>query len=124
MRFVKSKYRATPVEFDGIKFASKKEGTYYLRLKEMQERGEIENLRLQVPYELVPKVTTQELVHLKTKDKIITKILQRPITYVADFVYTKDGKEVVVDTKGFRTEAYKLKKKMMLAFHGIQITEV
>ena len=47
----------------------------------------------------------------------------RPITYKADFVYLQDGKNVIEDVKGVRTDKYKLKYKMMLE-HGYKITEV
>ena len=45
--------------------------------------------------------------------------------YVADFVYTdvEPGETVVEDTKGFRTEVYKIKRKLMLKVHGIKIKE-
>jgi hypothetical protein len=48
---------------------------------------------------------------------------ERAVYYVADFVYTENGKLVVEDCKGCRTEVYKLKKKMTLYFHGIKIKE-
>ena len=118
------KYRNKKIEFDGILFDSKKEGLYYLKLKDMQRNGEITNLRLQVPYELLPAIYKDEIVHLKTKDKTIKKLVQRPVTYVADFVYTKDGQEYVIDVKGMRLPDYILKKKMMLALNGINIIEV
>jgi len=122
--FKRNKYHATKVSFDGITFDSKKEGLHYLRLKDMQSRGEISGLRLQVPYELLPAVYRDEVVHLKTKDKTVRKLIQRPVTYVADFVYEQDGKEIVVDTKGVRLPDYIIKKKMMLALKGIEITEI
>ena len=119
-----SKYRAKKVVVDGITFDSKKEGMYYLKLKEMEKKGEISNLRLQVPYELLPALYHDEVVHLKTKDKVVRKLVQRAVHYVADFVYEKDEKEVVVDTKGMRLSDYKLKKKMMRALLGIEIIEI
>lgn len=122
--FRRNKYHATKVTFDGITFDSKKEGLYYLKLKDMMHRGEISDLRLQVPYELLPAIYRDETVHLKTKDKVVRKLIQRPVTYVADFVYTKDGEEIVVDTKGVRLPDYIIKKKMMLALKGIEITEI
>lgn len=118
-----SKYRAKKVVVDGITFDSKKEGMYYLKLKEMEKKGEISNLRLQVPYELLPALYHDEVVHLKTKDKVVRKLIQRAVHYVADFVYEKDGKDIVVDTKGMRLSDYKLKKKMMRAILGIEIIE-
>lgn len=120
----RSKYHATKVTFDGITFDSKKEGLYYLRLKDMLRNGEISNLRLQVPFELLPAVYRDETVHLKTKDKTVRKLVQRPVTYVADFVYEQDGKEIVVDTKGVRLPEYIIKKKMMLALKGREIIEI
>lgn len=122
--FTRNKYHAKKVEFYGITFDSKKEGLYYLELKDMERRGEISNLRLQVPYELLPAIYRDEVVHLKTKDKVVQKLVQRAVYYVADFVYDKDGKEYVIDAKGMRLADYILKKKMMLALKGIEIIEV
>jgi len=48
------------------------------------------------------------------------------VRYKADFTYfddTKGGAFVVEDTKGFRTEGYKLKRHMMKAVHGIEVLE-
>ena len=44
---------------------------------------------------------------------------------MADFVYTdvETGETVVEDTKGFRTDVYKIKRKLMLKVHGIKIKE-
>ena len=122
--FQRNKYHAKKVTFDGITFDSKKEGMYYLQLKHMLRAGMITNLRMQVPYELLPAIYKDEVVHLKTKDKVVKKLVQRAVTYVADFVYEKDGKEYVVDTKGMRLADYIIKKKMMLALKGIEITEI
>ena len=54
------------------------------------------------------------------------KLLERECSYVADHVYfdLALGKVVVEDVKGVRTEAYKIKKKLMLWVHGIVISEV
>lgn len=39
----------------------------------------------------------------------------RAIKYVADFVYEdKDGRTIVEDAKGMRTDVYKIKRKIML----------
>ena len=119
-----NKYRAKKVVFDGITFDSKKEGLYYLKLKDMERCGEISDLRLQVPFELLPAIYKDEVVHLKTKDKLERKCVQRAVNYVADFVYTKDGAEHIIDTKGLRLPDYLLKKKMMRALLGLEITEI
>lgn len=93
------RYNHTKVEADGLKFDSKKEYDRYLFLKKQVELGKISDLRTQVKFELIPKVTEEYVVHLKTKDKIKTRTLQLPITWTADFVYIKDGEEIVEDVK-------------------------
>lgn len=93
------RYNHTKVEADGLKFDSKKEYERYLFLKSEVESGNISNLRTQVTYELIPAVTEEYVEHLKTKDKIKTRTLQRPITWTADFVYNKGNEEVVEDVK-------------------------
>ena len=54
------------------------------------------------------------------------KVVERAATYIADFVYTENGKTVVEDVKSpaTRTDVYKLKKKLMLYKFGIEIREV
>lgn len=46
--------------------------------------------------------------------------------YLADFSYydIEMDREVVEDVKGHATEVYKLKKKLMLACHGVEVEEV
>ena len=123
---MRNKYGNKKVEVFGLKFDSKKEANYYLYLLDRQRKKEITELRCQVPFELIPAINEEQVVHLKTKDKFVTKCVQKAVHYVADFVYidASTGEQVVVDTKGFRTEAYKLKKKMMRAFYNINIKEV
>ena len=73
----------------------------------LEQAGEITSLQEQVPFELIPKQDSE-----------------RPCSYVADFVYYRDGTRVVEDSKGFRTEAYRIKKKLLLFVHGIRVVEV
>lgn len=126
-----SKYGSKEVTYFGITFQSEAEGSYYLYLRSMQDAGEISNLRCQVPYELIPVAYREVIVEKKLKTKTKTEVKrykQAPTYYYADFVYTtKSGKEIVVDVKSPITrkkESYRLKKKMMLAFKGIDIVEV
>lgn len=126
---MRAKYGNRKVTVDGMVFDSRKEARYYLFLKEAEKNGEISDLRMQVPYEIVPAIYEDEVVHLKTKDKIVRRCVQKAVHYVADFVYRDNatGREEVVDVKGgqaTKTDVYRLKKKMMLAFNGIAITEV
>ena len=123
-----SKYRNKVCYYEGIKFDSVYERDYWIHLKQDEAEGRISDLRRQVPYELIPEVWGERVKHLKTKDKVERYRIQQATHYYADFVYTDgDGKEVVVDTKSEYTRKlsdYRLKKKMMLAFKGIAITEV
>ena len=91
-------------------FDSKKERDYYVILEMMLKNNQITDLKTQVKFELQPS--------FKFKGKTI-----RSINYIADFTYVKDGKLIIVDTKGYRTEVYKLKKKMM-QYKGYDIEEI
>lgn len=107
-----SKYGNRKVALDGFKFDSAHEANRYQQLKLMERAGRIANLRLQVPFELIPA------------QRVDGKVVERNVKYIADFTYTKDGRLIVEDAKGFRTAEYKLKRKLMLYFHGIRIQEV
>ena len=53
------------------------------------------------------------------------KTIEKPVKYIADFVYkTKNGVLVVEDTKGVRTADYIIKRKLMLYIHKIRIKEI
>jgi hypothetical protein len=108
----------------GYVFDSKKEYTRWCELRLLQKAGKIENLQRQVKYELIPKQDGE-----------------RAVFYVADFVYDvpvhkqrlneqghlvfEDGYITAVeDAKGYKTEVYKIKKKLMQYVHGIKIQEV
>lgn len=120
------KFGNKKVTIDGMEFDSKSEGEYYLVLKKRQEEGEISNLRMQVPYVLIPKIMGEKVKHLKTKDKLVPYVKQSEIKYIADFVYWDNffEEEIIVDVKGCKTDVYKLKKAMMLYINGLEITEV
>ena len=94
-----SKYRAKKTEVDGIKFDSKKEAKRYIVLKALEGKGEIEKLTLQ------PRFLLQEGFRKNGK-------AYRKIEYVADFMYKQDGKLIVEDVKGIKTDVYKLKQKL------------
>lgn len=103
----KHKYGAEKTIVDGVTFASKKEAKRYQVLKGMEKAGEIDFLQ------------TQPGFRLEVKEQLIC-------TYIADFRYLdrKTMHIVTEDVKGFKTPAYRLKKKLMLAIHGIEIVEV
>lgn len=105
-----NKMHAIKTKVDGHTFDSRLEARRYGYLKMLERAGEIKNLQLQVPYELIPKSEGQ-----------------RATRYVADFVYeTRNGEKVVEDVKSpiSRTPVYKLKKRLMKERYGIIIKEV
>ena len=106
----KNKYNAR--RYNG--YASEKEYNRAQQLKLMQRAGQISDLREQVPFLLIPSQVNGE------------GIRERPVRYIADFVYVDNatGKTVVEDTKGFRTPEYIIKRKLMLKVHGITIKEI
>lgn len=110
-----NKYRAKKLTIDGETFDSRAEARRYQELKLLLRAGEIEDLQRQVKYILVP-----------TQRDEGGKMIERPITYKADFVYRdmRTGKTVVEDVKGMRTKEYIIKRKLMMWIHGIRITEV
>jgi hypothetical protein len=105
-----AKYRNTKCESEGIKFDSKREMARWHDLVQMQARGEISELELQVPFILAEPV-------------VIAGRKRPALRYVADFVYERDGKTVIEDVKGRITEGYRIKRHLMAA-RGLTIVEV
>lgn len=112
-----SKYRNVKFkDNNGLTFDSKKEYNRYLELLILQQGGFIKDLKRQVGYELIPKQVDEN-----------GKLLERGVKYYADFVYTDTttGDTVVEDVKGYIiTDAYKIKRKLMLQLYGVRIKEV
>lgn len=98
-----SKYHNKIAYYDGIAFDSIKERDYYADvLLPLKWAGEIKSIDMQVSFVLQPP--------FKHGGKTI-----KGIKYVADFVITyPDGRKKVIDTKGYRTKEYQLKRKMLL----------
>lgn len=96
-----SKYHAKKTWMKGKVYDSKKEANRAFQLELLAKMGNIHNLQKQVPFVL------QEGYVNRQGKKI------RPITYIADFTYECDGVLVVEDTKGFETDVFKIKRKML-----------
>ena len=101
---VKSKYGNKKCERDGLTFHSHKEANRYQELALLEKANQIRDLKRQKAYDIV----------------INGMLVCR---YIADFVYFQSGKEVVEDSKGYRTAVFQLKKKLMKAVHNIEILE-
>lgn len=123
-----SKYNAARIEYEGVKFDSRKELRFYLYLKDLEKEKIIKDIKRQVKFELQEK--------FKCGNKTI-----RSINYIADFTCVvmnadkfksaigcsneeiKENQTVILDTKGYKTEVYKIKYKLML-YRGYKIFEI
>ncbi len=102
-----NKYKAKPVTLDGHRFGSQAEAARYRELKLLERAGEISELEVHPHYDL--------------------RVDGKPIcVYEADFKYWDEDqlRYVTEDVKGLATPVYRLKKKLMLAIHGIEIMEI
>lgn len=82
-------------------YDSAKEAKRAAELKLLEKAGHITDLQEQVT------ILLQERFQCNGK-------WERAIAYIADFVYFKDGQKIVEDVKGFKTDVYKIKRKMLL----------
>ena len=93
----RSKYNARKVRVDGIAFDSQAEANYYCRLKLLLRAGEINGFCRQARF-----VVTEG------------RNGERGTEYVTDFVvFYPDGSYRIVDVKGVKTDAFRLKVKCM-----------
>ena len=143
-----NKYNAKPIAVDNIRFASKAEARRYEELRMLVLAGEIRDLVVHPGFALyVPSFTNDrpgpDCDEAPTRLRLCYGTYgpsceaRKVGMYHADFAYfTKDGWGVVEDvkggrvsksgkiTRGTRTEAYRLRKKMVEASYGIKITEI
>ena len=95
----KEKYGRIKKECQGIVFDSTLEADAWPILKLWESCGEITKLERQPEFILGPKI-------------VIDGKTVRAIKYVADFIFQRAGRTVVVDCKGFPTAAFKIKAKL------------
>ena len=107
---MRNKYNAVKTRVGDLIFDSKAEAKRYKELKLLEKAGEIMNLELQPRYDF--HINGVKLGFYKADFKYI----------VGDGGWTP-FKVVVEDVKGMKTPVYNLKKKLMLALHGIEILE-
>lgn len=116
------KFNNRTVDVGGDRFDSRKEANRWAELQIMERAGLITDLRRQVKFILIPTQREPDTTGPRGGRKP-GKLLEKECAYFADFVYCRDGKTVVEDAKGFKTEAYKIKRKLMLWRYGIRILE-
>lgn len=93
------KYKNKKTQVDMYLFDSVLEAKRYKQSVLLERAGEIKNLKLQVPFLL------QESFRKNGKT-------YRKIEYIADFVYEEKGQTIVEDTKGIKTDVFKIKQKL------------
>lgn len=118
-----TKYHNRKVRVGDESFDSRKEYDRWLELNILEEAGVIRKLQRQVKYVLIPAQREPETITQRGR-KIPGRVIEREVCYYADFVYEMDGEVIVEDTKGMRTDAYIIKRKLMLERHGIRIREI
>lgn len=97
-----SKYKNKAVFHDGIRFASTKEGSYYLLLKNKRSKHEVQFFLMQVPFRLPGQSK-----------------------YLADFmVVYADGNIEFIDVKGRDTAMSILKRKQVKDLYGVDVVIV
>lgn len=119
---MRTKYHSRKITRDGITFDSVKEYRRFCELSLLEKAGAITDLKRQVEFVLIPAQREPDTIG-KRGGIIKGKTIEQKCSYVADFVYTENGKTVVEDVKGYKTPDYKIKKKLLLYIHGIRIKE-
>ena len=98
-----SKFKNVKVVIDSITFDSKLESNHYIQLRDAGF-----DMEMQTVYRL-----QESFLH---QGKLV-----RAITYKSDFVLKLPYETYVIDSKGLLTEVFKIKSKMLLHSHGIEI---
>lgn len=94
-----SKYHNRKTTVEGYTFDSVAESRRYSALRLMQMGGAISGLTVHPVYVLQDTFKQNGRTY-------------RAITYEADFAYFENGRIVVEDLKGFRTEVFRIKEKL------------
>jgi len=104
----KRKYRNEPIIIDGRRYDSKREAKYCEGLIQLEKDGKIGGLEFQKRFPILGPAG--ELV----------------CTYIADAAFWDHEQDRfrIIDVKGVETDVFKLKRKMMRAFNGIEIEVV
>lgn len=127
-----NKYKNKKIKYDGIVFDSIRECNRYKTLKSLEQQGSIRELRVHVPFVLIPaQHETYERYSEKTGNRLKDgrRCVEKECTYEADFAYIdcETSHYIVEDVKSPITRAntaYRIKRKLMRYVHGIAIKEV
>ena len=110
-----------------ITFDSEKEAEYYLQLYLREKAGEITDIRRQVKITILDPFT--DISGRKHRglyyyaDFVFDEVLSKKVGTETGIVEENTYKTHYIDVKGFKTEVYRIKKKL-LAYQGYIIEEV
>ncbi len=105
-QFRRNKYNNKKTIYNGHKYDSKKEAEYAFRLDVLIKSKDVLDYSRQVRINL---------------DVNGVKVC----AYIVDFIVVyPDGREEYVDVKGYKTDVYRIKKKLLKAIKGIDIVEI
>lgn len=102
-------------------FQSKHEAEWHAEFVRWQMQGRICNLQKQVFYDLI---VNDVLITRYKADAVFVALEDFDISTLDGPRRIFAGEKVVCDPKGHKTEMYKIKKKLMLALHGVEIIEL
>jgi hypothetical protein len=109
---IKNKYKAKKTDYRGHTYDSKKEADYARGLDLLMQSKD-------------PRAPLSWERQIKLKVSINDKHI---CYYIVDFVVKYDDRVEYIDVKGYKKgcayQMFRLKKKMVEAFHGIEIKEV
>lgn len=112
---------------DGLIHDSIKELQRWKELQLLEKLGKIKDLKRQVKFVLIPAQREQGTIGKRGGIKK-GKLIERELSYIADFVYIENGKMVVEDAKGYKGGTvyalFVIKRKLMLHIHKIQVREI
>lgn len=118
------KYKNKKVTTADGKFDSQLEYYRWCELVLLEKAKKITDLKRQVKFVLIPSQREADTIGKRGGIKK-GKVIERECAYFADFVYLdENGKMVVEDAKGKRTDDYIIKRKLMLYVHKIKIKEI
>lgn len=108
----RAKYGSKKTPIDGYVFDSKREAEHYLTLKILAVAQEITALEIQPRFPIFVRSLAGADIYVGD--------------YTADFRFTERGIVKVEDVKSSatKTTAYKLRKRLVEAIYGIEITEI
>jgi len=125
----KSKYGAKPMVVGGIRFDSTKEARRYSELRLLEKAGQIRDLETQPQFNIdVIQLWEGKDGHWKWAAPGPDRYLIHVGVFTADFRYfdVQLGQVVIEDVKSgpTKTTAYRLRKRLVEAIHGVTISEV